>query len=129
MSHEALDLWQRALRTLASARLLVASDPDSAASRAYYAAFHAVSALFALGGTTFNKHSAVHSAVHRDLVKKGRWDRSLGEDYSSLLVLRQVGDYGGHAHVDVPDAKRSLEAASRIVEAVRAAHVNELGES
>ena len=35
--------WERALRSLGSARQLRETDPDSAASRAYYAAFHAVS--------------------------------------------------------------------------------------
>ena len=40
--------WQRALRTLASGRQLIKTDPDSAASRAYYAAFHALTSLFAL---------------------------------------------------------------------------------
>ncbi len=33
--------WQRATRSLESAGELLDSDPDSAASRAYYAAFHA----------------------------------------------------------------------------------------
>jgi len=53
--------WQRAERSLASARQLVASDPDSAASRAYYAAFHALTAAFALRGQTFSKHAAIRA--------------------------------------------------------------------
>ena len=60
--------WERANRTLDSAMKLATSDPDSAASRAYYAAFHAVTALFALREKTFIKHSALRAAVHRDLV-------------------------------------------------------------
>ena len=43
-------LWVRALRSLASARLLASTDPDSAVSRAYYAAFDAVTALLLLEG-------------------------------------------------------------------------------
>ena len=42
--------WQRALRALDSAKKLVDTDTDSVASRAYYASFHAVTALFALQG-------------------------------------------------------------------------------
>ena len=46
--------WDRALEALAAATLLRAHGGfDSAASRAYYAAFHAASALFALEGRTF----------------------------------------------------------------------------
>jgi len=40
--------WDRAHRALASAGQLAETDPDSAASRAYYAAFHPLTALFAL---------------------------------------------------------------------------------
>lgn len=40
--------WQRALRTLETAKQDARTDPDSAASRAYYAAFHALTAIFAL---------------------------------------------------------------------------------
>lgn len=69
MNSEAADLWQRAVQALATARSL--SSTDDAASRADYAALYAVSALFTLSGTTFSRHSAVESAVHRDLVKAG----------------------------------------------------------
>jgi uncharacterized protein (UPF0332 family) len=37
--------WLQAKRTLQTAESIVASDPESAASRAYYAAFHAVTAF------------------------------------------------------------------------------------
>ncbi len=51
--------WERALEAFRSATLLVAHDGfDSAASRSYYAAFHAVTALLALDGRRFTKHSA-----------------------------------------------------------------------
>ena len=77
-----------------AAELLVNDEPDSAASRAYYAAFHAVSAFFALNGKSFKKHSAVEAAIFRDLVHAGLWDTSLGADYSFLARLRYTGDYG-----------------------------------
>lgn len=49
------EMW-RAERTLSSARTLVQCDPDSAASRAYYAAFHAITALFAWRNRKFRSH-------------------------------------------------------------------------
>jgi uncharacterized protein (UPF0332 family) len=120
MSTVARELWDRARKTLESAQALLLSDPDNAASRAYYAAFHAVSALFALEDRVFTSHAALNAAVHRDLVKTGRWPRDLGADYSLLQVVRQVGDYGGPSHVSAGDADKAIRAASRIVEAVRA---------
>jgi hypothetical protein len=68
----AADLWRRANEALRTAEADLAVSHDAAASRAYYAAFYAVSALFAWEGREFAKHSAVHAAVHRDLVKVGR---------------------------------------------------------
>lgn len=93
--------------------------PDAAASRAYYAAFYAVSALFALDGVDFRKHSAVEAAVHRDLVKAGRWPAGLGQEYSALKDLRDKGDYGGGEHVAPEEAQAAMDSARRIVSAVR----------
>lgn len=119
MNAEAVDLWQRAKVSLNSARTLVESDPDGSASRAYYAAFFAVSALFATEGRSFGKHTAVEAAVHRDLVKTGRWSADLGAGFSALAGLRMTGDYGGARHVSRDDAGKAVRTAEAIVAAVR----------
>lgn len=120
MNVEAEDFWARGVRALATARLLVASDSDASASRAYYAAFYAVSAVFALEGRTFTRHTALEAAVHRDLVKTGRWATELGADFSLLRGLRSTADYGGGTHVSPEEAVVALEAADRIVAMARA---------
>ena len=119
MKEFAVTEWQRALRTLASAKQLVNTDPESAASRAYYAAFHALTALFALRGQTFSKHAAIRAAVHRELVKSGEWSADLGKAYEVLLDLREKGDYGGLMRVSQEEAKTAVEKAGEIIEAVR----------
>jgi len=91
----ARDFWARAVDALRVAEHDLELSPDAAASRAYYAAFYAVSAHFALEGKSYTKHSAVEAAVHRDLVKTGIWDMDLGRGYSRLAQLRTRGDYGG----------------------------------
>ena len=107
------------VRALRAAELLVEPGPDSAASRAYYAAFHAVSALFAMTGQTFTKHSALEAAVHRDLVHAGRWSTALGRDYTFLAELRVTGDYGGAKRVGRDEARDAVLRARRILDAVR----------
>lgn len=100
--------WDRALEAFRAATLLLAHGGfDSAASRAYYAVVHATSALFALEGRTFSKHSALEAAVHRDLVKAGRWLADLGRDYSFCPDVRGFGDDGSEVRVD------ALQAAQR----------------
>jgi len=118
---EAASLWDRALKAFSSAEALVATDPDGAASRAYYSAFYAASALFALEGKTFTKHTALAAAVHRDLVRTGRWPSELGEAFSWLLRIRQTGDYGQDLRVKPEEARVAAEKASLILEAVRKA--------
>lgn len=111
--------WDRALEAFRSARLLVAHGGfDSAASRSYYAAFHAVTALFALEGRAFTKHSAVEAAVHRDLVKTGRWSTDLGRDYTFCAETRGVGDYGTDVRINASQATEALNAARRILRAI-----------
>ncbi len=119
MNADAQTQWARAVRTLQTAELLVEADPDSAASRAYYAAFHAVSALFALTGQEYTKHSALEAAVHRDLVHAGLWNTALGQDYTFLAELRITGDYGGAKRVAAREAREAVLCARRILDAVR----------
>ncbi len=119
MKEFAVSEWQRANRTLNSGKMLIESDPDSAASRAYYAAFHALTAMFALKGQFFNKHSALRTAVHRDLIKAGQWPQELGIAYDFLLEMREVGDYGGPSGVSQSDAQMAIEKAELIIESVK----------
>jgi len=118
-------LWNRATDALRVARHELSVSPDAAAPSAYYAAFYAVSAHFALGGRTFRKHTAVESAVHRDLVKPGTWPARLGEAFSQLVELREVGHYGGVKHVPPEEAERAIGMAADILRAVADAHPEE----
>lgn len=118
MTREARELWNRARESLRAAEALLPVSTDAAASRAYYAAFYAVSALFAWEERAFRRHSAVEAAVHRELVRSGRWPAARGANYARLLKLRQTGDYGVAEHVTPEDARRALEAAREILSAV-----------
>ena len=122
MNKEAIGFWNRALKTLSSAKSLLPIDPDSCAALAYYASFYAASALFDIQGRTFTKHSALESAVHRDLVKPGLWPKELGADYSHVMRLRAKGNYGGLEHVSEDEAVDAIQAAQRILRAVHRAH-------
>jgi len=113
--------WQRARHALASAGQLVGTDNDSAASRAFYAAFHALTALFALRGQSFSKHSALRAALHRDLILTGQWPAALGSAYDLLTDLRETGDYGGLTRVSVESAQIALHKAQDILIAVEQA--------
>ena len=95
MKEFAASEWGRAQRALVSANQLVDTDPNSSASRAYYAAFHGLTAVFALHGQSFSRHSGIRAALHRDLVREGVLSEELGKHFDFLMDLREVGDYGG----------------------------------
>ncbi|MBI5091018.1 MAG: HEPN domain-containing protein [Candidatus Hydrogenedentes bacterium] len=119
MNDLARAFWLRAIRALATASSVTQSDPDCAASRAYYAAFYGVSALFALQDRLFKKHTAVQAAVHRELVSSGRWSKELGAQYSSLLESREIGDYGLMESMTSASAEKAVRAAQCILQAVQ----------
>ena len=110
--------WRRAHKTLASAKLLAGSDPDSAASRAYYAALHGLRAVFALRERTFTKHTAIRAALHADLVRTGLLPPACGGNYDYLLDARAVADYGGVPPVLAADGAAAIAKAERFLAAL-----------
>jgi len=110
--------WAKAGRGLAAAEAVIDTDPDSAASRAYYAAFHGVTAVSASRGLSFTKHTAVRAALHRDLIQAQLLPTELGRDYDFLLDLRETADYGGVAEATRASAVRAIEKASGILTAL-----------
>jgi hypothetical protein len=128
MKDFAVATWDRAVRDLESARKLADTDPDSAASRAYYAVFHALTAMFALRNESFSKHSAIRAALHRDLVQPGILTEQNGRDYDFLMDLRETGDYGGVSGVTSESIQKALTKAATFLNAVAKA-CPELAES
>jgi len=110
--------WTKATRSLAAAQAILATDPDSSASRAYYAAFHGVTAVLAGRGMEFTKHTAVRAALHRDLIQAGLLPADLGRDYDFLLDLRETADYGGVAEASLSAATKAIEKARTILAAI-----------
>jgi uncharacterized protein (UPF0332 family) len=110
--------WMKAKRSLAAAEATLKTDPDSAASRAYYSAFHGVTAVLAGRGMEFTKHTAVRAALHRDLVQSGGLSADLGREYDFLLDLRETADYGGVAEASLATAKKAIEKARVLLAAL-----------
>ena len=110
--------WTKSMRSIAAAESILETDPDSAASRAYYAAFHGVTAVLAGRGMEFTKHTAVRAALHRDLIQSGAISADLGRDYDFLLDLRETADYGGVAEASLASATKAIEKARKILASI-----------
>ncbi|MEW5939248.1 MAG: HEPN domain-containing protein [Chloroflexota bacterium] len=111
---------ERANDSLQAAKDLLEKDHyDVAASRAYYAAFYAASALLLGKNIDPSKHSGVISAIHREFVKSGKLSTEQGKSLNWLFELRGVGDYGVIVHVSEGEAIRAAKVAGDFVDAVK----------
>ena len=90
---------------------------NQAVSRAYYATFYAAEAALGALGETRTKHSGVHSAFGRRVVKEGGLDRDIGRLLPRLFDLRNDADYLAEP-IDPERARQALADAERFVTAV-----------
>jgi uncharacterized protein (UPF0332 family) len=116
---EIAEAWRRAKDSLEAAQeLLGLRRYDIAASRAYYAAFYAATALLLSAGKEFLRHSGVITHMHKDYIRTGLLPQEMGRILNWLFSLRNVGDYGGPAHVDPEQAEVAVMSTRRFVEAI-----------
>jgi uncharacterized protein (UPF0332 family) len=109
---------QRAKTSIQAAKDMLEKEYfDIAASRAYYAAFYAASALLLKNGTDTNKHSGVIALIHQLFVKTGRLDKEHGKNLNWLFELRGIGDYGMSEHVSAGEAYKSIKVAEDFLKA------------
>jgi uncharacterized protein (UPF0332 family) len=90
-----------------------------AASRAYYAMFHAVRALLATKRLDSRKHSGVISLFNQHFVKPGLVSRDLGRILMTAKDFRERGDYDEFAPISEEMARTTVENASRLVEEIK----------
>lgn len=111
---------QKACRCLQTAKTdLEDGDSDSASSRAYYAAFHAMQAALLAKNLSFSKHSAVISAFNQHFVKAGIFPKEFSKNIERLFRERQIGDYDYNLSIEEKDAEEDIRLAQRLVEAVK----------
>ena len=76
------------------ARLLMQSKEYRAANnRAYYAIFHAISAVHALDGKAYKKHKDAIANFNKDYVKTEIFPREIGRKISRAEEIRHASDY------------------------------------
>ena len=92
---EFVEYWlQKATQDLESARdNLKAVRLQNAVRDAYFACFHAFSAVLLKEGRSFRKHKEVRSAFHRDYIKTKKIGVEWGKHYDWLFDNRQKADY------------------------------------
>ena len=90
-----INYWiEKANEDIASARdNHTANRLQNAVRDAYFACFHAFSAVLFKEGKSFRKHKEVRSTLHRYYIKSGRIAVGWGKHYDWLFDNRQKADY------------------------------------
>ena len=92
---------------------------ESAASRAYYAAFHAIQALLKSIDQIYSKHSGVIAAFHREFVKTGVFPPRFGKALTRLVKHREIGDYSYILELDPDQVEEDVQNAKEILDSIR----------
>lgn len=112
------------------------ADADAAAARgsarlawnrAYYACFHAATAVFVSRHRRFTKHRGIIKAVHEELVPEGILSPELAVSFDGLYAQRLDADYGDFVDIPREQVANTLETARRFVAAMVSAVRDERG--
>jgi uncharacterized protein (UPF0332 family) len=120
LNSELEQLLQKAEEKLRVAALLIKEDaPSDAASRAYYAAFHAVTALHLSRGNAYSSHGQVIGRFNKDFVKTGVFPDTFTRILTRLFEDRQSADYDVADTLSQEDAERDVADSREIVNKIR----------
>lgn len=124
MKQELKTMLTQAEEKLRAADLLLKGGAwGDAASRAYYAAFHAVSAVLLSKGQTYSSHAQVLGMFNKEFIHSGTFPDEFTTILTRLFEDRQSGDYDlppllteAEAGQDIADARRIVESTRRYLE-------------
>jgi len=102
---------------------------NDASSRAYYAAFHAVSAALASKGLSYSSHAQTIGAFNREFVKTSVFPAEFSRILQRLFENRQIGDYNLNQSIGKEEAEKDLRDARRLLDACRQYLEKKTGES
>jgi hypothetical protein len=92
---------------------------DGAVSRAYYAAFHAASALLVAEGHQARTHAGTHDLLFSFFVRTGILSRHVSKDLAALQRYREQADYSASIRFDQSTGAEEVERAARVLGAIR----------
>ena len=92
---------------------------SDSASRAYYAAYHAVYAVLAHHGLTFSSHAQVLGAFNREFIKTGIFPPDTFKKLQRMFLDRNIADYQISKTVSSEAAEKDIAAARLLVDACR----------
>ena len=114
---------------LKSARILIEAEEYRAANnRAYYAIFHAISAIHALDGKAYKRHKDALGSFNREYVKTEVFPREIGRKISRAEEIRHASDYDDFYIATREKSQEQIETAEELIKMVEEYCKNSIGE-
>ena len=110
---------ESAKEDLRSAKLLLNAEAYKAANnRAYYAIYHAISAVHALKGNSYKRHKDAVANFNKEYVKNEIFPRSIGRKIAEAEEIRHASDYDDFYVAVKEEAKEQVDTAAEIIELI-----------
>lgn len=112
---------------LKSADILVKEgEYRGANNRAYYAIYHAISAVHALDGKSYKRHKDTLANFNRDYVKTEIFSRDLGRKIAQAEEIRHASDYDDFYIATQEKAEEQIMTAKEMIELIETYCLNRL---
>lgn len=111
---------ERAENDLKSAKLLMnAEDYRGANNRAYYAIYHAISAVHALDGKAYRRHKDAISNFNKDYIHTEIFPRVYGRKIAEAEEIRHASDYDDFYIATKTEVEEQIQTAMELIELIK----------
>lgn len=90
----------------------------AANNRAYYAIFHAISAIHALDGRAYKRHKDALANFNKDYIRTGIFSKTFGRKIVEAEEIRHASDYDDFYIATEVEAEELIETASELLEQI-----------
>ena len=95
--------------------LLNAGEYRGANNRAYYAIYHAISAIHALNGKSYKRHKDSLGNFNKEYIKMGIFPRTLGRRIAEAEEIRHASDYDDFYIATKEEAEEQIMTADELI--------------
>jgi uncharacterized protein (UPF0332 family) len=100
--------------------LLDAKEYRGANNRAYYAIYHAITAVHALNGRSYKRHKDALANFNKDYIRTEIFPRTIGRKIVDAEEIRHASDYDDFYIATIDEAKEQMDTASELIQLVEA---------
>lgn len=100
--------------------LLKEGEYRGANNRAYYAIYHAISAVHALDGKSYKRHKDTLANFNKDYVKTEIFPRDFGRKIAQAEEIRHASDYDDFYIATKEKAEEQIMTAKELIEQIEA---------